>query len=152
MRTSSYTVTDVEHFAPCFAVLMHQSDATRSLHFQAASFYWSDEIPEFIDDGYDASIRHFMIYLLSYRKVLMYCESVPQFAPLWSRLKELCPEWPGFRPERADLKLIRELEREMDDAFDRLERACSVQVRRNEHKRKLAERQSLRKENDGNVT
>lgn len=150
MRTSKYTIADVEHFAQHFRVLSHQPDAIRSLHFQATSFYWSDEMPEFVDDGYDASIRHFMIYLLSYRKVLMYGDAVPEFEPLWNRLIELCPNWPGFNTNRRDSILIPELERETDDAFNRLERACNVRKRRNEHRRKLAERQTLK--DDRNAT
>jgi hypothetical protein len=150
MRTSKYTIADVEHFAQYFRVLSHQANAIRSLHFQATSFYWSDEMPEFVDDGYDASIRHFMIWLLSYRKVLMYGESVSEFEPLWNRLIELCPNWPGFNTNRRDPILILELERETDDAFNWLERACNVRKRRNEHKRKLADRHALN--GDGDAT
>ena len=122
MRTNNYTVDDVEHFAKYFAVLVHDPHATRSLHFQCTSFYWTDEMPEFVDDGYDASIRHFMLYLLSYRKMLMYGDDVPAFQPLWNRMKERCPKWPGFRAERMHASLIAELETETDQEIDRLER------------------------------
>lgn len=122
MRTYNYTVDDVEHFAKYFAVLVHDPQATRSLHFQCTSFYWTDEMPEFVDDGYDASIRHFMLYLLSYRKMLMYGDDVPAFQPLWNRMKERCPKWPGFRAERMHASLIAELETETDQEIDRLER------------------------------
>ncbi len=99
-------------------------------------------MPEFRDDAYETSIRHFMIWLLSYRKVLMYGDAVPEFEPLWNRLRELCPNWPGFLPERAHPRLIPELEHEVDDAINRLERICNVRERRNAHRRKLAERRS----------
>ena len=75
MRTRNYTVSDVEHFAQYFARLTFNPNATRELHLQATSFYWSDEMPEFVEDNHEASLRHFMIYLLSYRKVLMYGDS-----------------------------------------------------------------------------
>ncbi len=138
MRTYNYTLDDVEHFARYFAVLVHDPNATRSLHFQCSSFYWSDEMPEFADDGYDASIRHFMLYLLSYRKMLMYGEDVPAFIPLWNRLKARCPKWPGFRPERMNSSLIPELEMENDIELNRLERMLDVCKRRKEHRTRLA--------------
>lgn len=114
MRTYNYTLDDVEHFAKFFAVLIYDPNAQRSLHFQCSSFYLADEMPEFADEGYDASIRHFMLYLLSYRKMLMYGEDVPAFLPLWNRLKECCPKWPGFRDGRMDALLIPDLEAETE--------------------------------------
>lgn len=138
MRTRDYSVDDVEHFAKYFAVLVYDPKATRQLHFQCSSFYWSDEMPEFVDDGYDASIRHFMLYLFSYRKMLMYGEAVPVFDPLWGRLKERCPNWPGFRSERRDVSLIPDVEREFDKELERLGRAFDVCKRRREHRAKVS--------------
>lgn len=129
MRTSNYTVDDVEHFAHYFAVLSFDPKATRSLHAQATSFYWSDEMPEFVADDYPASLRHFMIWLLSYRKVLMYGERVPEFEPLWNRLIELCPSWPGFIAERKDQELIEELEKEVDEMLDLFAREITARKR-----------------------
>lgn len=138
MRTYNYTLDDVEHFARYFAVLVHDPHATRSLHFQCSSFFWTDEIPEFVDDGYDASIRHFMLYLLSYRKMQIYGEEVPVFLPLWNRLKERCPNWPGFRDERMHASLIPDLEAETEKELDRLDRMLDVCKRRKEHRTRLA--------------
>lgn len=142
MRTHNYTLADIEHFAPYFAVLRYDPAATRRVHFQASSFFWSDEMPVFVEDGYEASIKHFMIWLLSYRKVLMYGQSVPVFAPLWNRLQELCPDWPGFRCERAHADLVPELEQETQAEVEWLERAFRVHQRREAHRRKLDERQN----------
>lgn len=138
MRTYNYTLDDVEHFAEYFAELVYDSHATRSLHFQCSSFYWTDEMPEFVDDGYSASVRHFMSYLLSYRKMLMYGEDVPAFLPLWTRFRERCPNWPGFRAERMHASLIPELETEMDKELDQLECMLDVCQRRKEHRVRLA--------------
>lgn len=138
MRTYNYTLNDVEHFAKYFAVLVHDPHATRSLHFQCSSFFWTDEMPEFVDDGYDASIRHFMLYLLIYRKMLIYGEDVPVFLPLWNRLKERCPNWPGFRDERMHASLIPDLEAETEKELDRLERMLDVCKRRKEHQARVA--------------
>ncbi len=138
MRTSNYTLEDVEHFAKYFAALNVDPQATRALHFQCSSFFWTDEMPEFVDDGYDASIRHFMLYLLSYRKMLMYGENVPAFLPLWNRLKELCPRWPGFYAERMHVSLIPELEAAMDTELARLDRMLDACKRRKEHRARLA--------------
>lgn len=138
MRTYNYTLDDVEHFAQYFAVLVHDTCATRSLHFQCSSFFWTDEMPAFVDDGHDASIRHFMLYLLSYRKMLMYGEDVPAFLPLWNRLKDRCPNWPGFRSDRMEPSLIPELEAETDMELGRLERMLDVCKRRKDHRARLA--------------
>ena len=138
MRTTSFTIEDVEYFAGYFAALVHDPTARRSVHFQCSSFFWADEMPESVDDGYDASIRHFMLYLLSYRKMLMYGQDVPAFLPLWNRLKELCPTWPGFRIERRHPSLIPELEMEANQELDRLERMLIVGKRRKNHRARLA--------------
>ena len=134
MRTHNYTLHDVEHFAKYFSVLVFDPSAARSFHIQCSSFYWEDEMPEFVDDGYDASIRHFMLYLLSYRKMLMYGEDVPVFLPYWNRLQELCPNWPGFRAERMHASLIPELESEADRQFHRLQRMLDICKRRKERR------------------
>ncbi len=138
MRTHDYTLDDVEHFAKYFAVLVHDTRATRSLHLQSFSFFWTDEMPKFVDDGYEASLRHFMLYLFSCRTRLMYGEDWPAFAPLWNRLNERCPKWPGFRPERIHISLIPELETEIDYELGRLERLSVVCKRRRAHRAKLA--------------
>ncbi|MCA9125209.1 MAG: hypothetical protein KDB11_33770 [Planctomycetales bacterium] len=138
MRTNNFTLDDVEKFAKYFAVLEYDPNSQRSLHFQCSSFYWADEMPEFVDDGHDASIRHFMLYLLSYRKILMYGEDVPAFLPMWNRLKELCPKWPGFRADRMHASLIPELEMETNQELDRLERMINVCNRRKEQRARLA--------------
>ncbi len=138
MRTNNFTLDDVEKFAEYFSVLVYDPDAQRSLHLQCSSFYWADEMPKFVDDGYDASIRHFMLYLLSYRRMLMYGADVPAFEPLWNRLKELCPEWPGFRVERRHPSLIPELEMETNQELNRLERMLNACKRRKEHRARLA--------------
>ena len=152
MRTHSYTVDDAEHFAQYFAALSHDPQASRSLHAQATSFYWLDEMPVFVDDGYPASLRHFMIYLLSYRKVLMYGERVDEFEPLWNRLTELCPDWPGFIPSRRDPSLIPQFEAEVDDMLNRLGRAINVHTRRGNHKRKLQEQRASESPPDSETT
>lgn len=152
MRTTNYTVADVEHFAQYFAPLTFSPVATRALHLQATSFYWSDEMPEFVDDDYEASLRHFMIYLLSYRKVLMYGDGVAEFEPLWNRLMELCPDWPGCRSERMAPNLIPELESQVDHELDRLERACNVRKRRVAHRKRLAEKSAIRPRVDKEAT
>ncbi len=137
MRTYKYTRDDVEHFAKYFAELVLDPHATRSFHLQCSSFYWSDEMPKFVDDGYDASLKHFMLYLLSYRKMLMYGEEVPTFLPLWNRLNDRCPGWPGFLPERMDASLITELETEADQEISRLERILELCRRRKERHGRL---------------
>ncbi|MGB7329196.1 MAG: hypothetical protein WBD31_30220 [Rubripirellula sp.] len=128
----NFTADDVTHFSQHFLPLTHDTNATRLLHLQAGSFYWTDEIPSFIDDGYPTSIRQFTMYLLSYRKVLMHGENVPEFAPLWLRLQELCPAWPGFLADRMDRALIQELDQALDHELDRLERYFSICKRRKE--------------------
>lgn len=133
----NFTVDDVTHFSRYFAPLVYDGDATRSLHFQAGSFYWSDEVPDLPDDDYPASLKWFLIYLLSYRKVLMYGDSVPEFEPLWNHLRESCPNWPGFRSDRMSADLIISLEEELERQWDYLERLEDVCRRRTEHRRRM---------------
>ena len=35
----------------------------------------------------------------------------------WEELRRVCPEWPGFRPERRSESLLRELERQLSEEF-----------------------------------
>ena len=142
----NFTTADVAHFSQSFGPLVRDPNAKRSLHFQAGSFYWSDEMPEFVEDGYPASIKQFVVYLLSYRTVLMYGETVPKFTPLWDRLRECCPDWPGFRVERRSPGLIGPLEDEVNEGWDYLERVLDVRKRRTEHRRRMNERSGPRSE------
>lgn len=100
------TPEDVTHFGQYFRPLKHDPNATRSLHSQAGSFYWSDEMPDFVDDGHPASIKMFMVSLLGFRTMRMQGENVPEYEPLWNRLRDVCPEWPGFKRDRMDPVLL----------------------------------------------
>ena len=148
----NFTSADVTHFSQYFAPLAYDSNAERSLHFQAGSFYWADEMPEFVEDGYPASIKQFLIYLLSYRKVLMYGETVAEFTPLWDRIQECCPDWPGFRVERRSRDLIDPLEDEVNQQWDYLDRAVDVCNRRAEHREKMKDRLGNREKDSPNAT
>lgn len=133
----NFTVANVEHFSKSFASLRYDPHAVRSYHLQAGSFMWSDEIPKFIDDGYPASLKIFVIYLLSYRTVLMRDQAVAEFEPLWNHLLKRCPNWPGFRAERRAPELGSVLDEIAEDAFSDLDRRMEIgrrwASRRSEH-------------------
>ncbi|MBB3210600.1 hypothetical protein FHS27_006448 [Rhodopirellula rubra] len=57
-------------------------------------------------------------------------ENVPEFEPLWNRLRDVCPAWPGFNPDRVDPMLIPELILAMNHEFGRLERYLAICERR----------------------
>ena len=135
MRTNSYTIADVEHFSQYFAPLKFDPAATRELHMQATSVCWTDEMPELTEDNYEASFKHFFIYLFSYRKMLMYGEDVAEFRPLWRRLKELCPNWRGFRPERMTVDLIPELDSAIDAMLQQIEDVFEARRRKVDEQR-----------------
>lgn len=79
-----------------------------------------------------------MLYLLSYRKMLMYDDAVPAFLLLWQRLNARCPKWPGFHADRMHSALIPELEKKNDIEHDRMERMLDVCKRRKEHRTRRA--------------
>ncbi|EMI46166.1 hypothetical protein RRSWK_01351 [Rhodopirellula sp. SWK7] len=87
-------------------------------------------MPEFVDDGHPVSIKMFMVSLLGFRTMRMQGESVPEFEPLWNRLRDVCPEWPGFKLDRMDPILIPELVMAKDRELGRLERYLAVCERR----------------------
>lgn len=115
--------SNVIDFKPVFEFLRFDPTAERSVHFQAGGFVWSDEKPEFHVDGeFPVTIPIFMIYLISYRATLMAGEPHEAFTPIWNEFESICPNWPGFRPERNDPALFAELESELDAELAQMER------------------------------
>ena len=123
----SLDTENVSSFAPLFGALEYDANATRTPHIQAGGFVWSDEAPRFdVDSSFPVAISDFMIYLISYRATLMQGKPNEQFTPIWNAFRDLCPTWPGFRPERNLTDLASELEIELDSQYDYLKRALDI--------------------------
>jgi hypothetical protein len=71
----------------------------------AGGLFWSDERPTFdpITDGDE--IGKWRV-LLNYRSSLTLGEPRVKFRELWEQAQALCPQWPGFAPERRDPSLL----------------------------------------------
>jgi hypothetical protein len=85
--------------------------ATRSAELMSGGFMWSDEMPArwYFDPDYGYTFR----FLIGFRASLIRGEPMEGLRPIWDEVRRLCPQWPGFRPERSDPALREELEREL---------------------------------------
>ena len=125
------TAENVSAFVELFGSLKIDPSATRSAHMQASGFVWSDEKPDSSTPGeYPVAINTFMVYLISYRSTIIRGSPFEPFTPIWNRFQELCPSWPGFSPERSNPDAVTELDAELDEQLNYLERYLSVCERR----------------------
>lgn len=94
----------------------------------AGGLFWSDECPIW-DEVRDGGEIGCWRVLLAYRASLIIGEPRVKFTSTWEQFQSLCPQWPGFAPERRDPSLagrLRELNeagtRSWDEANERYER------------------------------
>lgn len=121
------TPESVKAFKPVFGTLRFDPAADRSANMQAGGYVWSDETPEFFTEGdFPMPIANFMICLISYRTTLMRGLPHEPFTACWNEFKRCCPDWPGFLPERCNPRLVTDLDRELDQEYDRLERFLQI--------------------------
>ena len=83
--------------------------ATRSAELMSGGFMWSDEMPArwYFDPDYGYTFR----LLIGFRASLIRGEPIEGLRPIWDKVRRLCPQWPGFRPERSDPVLREEFAR-----------------------------------------
>jgi len=84
-----------------------------------AAYVWSDERPKLPDNSpLWELILPVQRDLLRHRASLMAGEPTEPGAEVtWNEMQELCPDWPGFRPERRDPALKDALKQTVEDAF-----------------------------------
>src|SRR5262245_55763012 len=84
----------------------YDPEAVRAYDIFSGGFYWSDEGITELAKVSDTSL---------YRYLIRHRASISEGKPkgplaLWDQLLSVCPDWPGFRPERCAQSLASELE------------------------------------------
>jgi hypothetical protein len=90
----------------CLRLARYDPQATRGFECLSTSFHWSDErLPQAMRLCRNHESRaHF--YVMVYRTSLIKGEPIEEYGRAWEQLREACPEWPGFRPERCSADLL----------------------------------------------
>ncbi|BBM84711.1 hypothetical protein [Candidatus Uabimicrobium amorphum] len=92
----------------------YSKDAKRSYDIMRGGFIWSDELPN------DDIIYHMILArAIGYRGSLSLGEKRDDLEEDWLKIKELFPDWPGFREDRIYGQVAKDLrlEREQDENF-----------------------------------
>jgi len=86
--------------------MRHDPQASRGFESLSTSFHWSDE-------GLPRAMRLCMnhesratFYTMVFRTSLIKGEPIEEYRRNWDQLRQACPEWPGFRPERCSTDLL----------------------------------------------
>ncbi len=117
-------MTSMADVAKALAVCRFDPNADRKYDGMSGGFYWSDEIPE----GTPTRIIWRLRTVLGHRASITLSDPSRSYKDDWDRLAELCPSWPGFRPERSSLALEEELSRAGEDfmkSVEEADRACT---------------------------
>ncbi len=101
-------------------------DADRTFELMSGGFVWSDE--RLVD------VAHICTEVdnWAFRSVIAYRASLIRGVPRtelvepWDQLRLVCPDWPGFRPERADPSLKKALDAENEEMIRQLEHTSDV--------------------------
>lgn len=89
----------------------HDPDARRGFECLTTSFHWSDErLSRVVRLCLNHDSRAYF-YVMVYRTSLIKGEPIEEYRRVWDQLRESCPEWPGFRPERCSTDLLPAWER-----------------------------------------
>lgn len=91
----------------------YDPQARRGLEYLTMSFHWSDErLTQVVRPcrKHDSRAYHFAMV---FRTSLMQGTPVEEYRRTWNQLREACPEWPGFRPERCSPDLLPIWQREV---------------------------------------
>lgn len=92
-------------------------NACHRLEWGSRSFVWNDEAYlEFIAACHERGCKWFHDPLI-YRSSLICGQPHEASRRAWDQLRRLCPDWPGFRPERSSRSLREELEREIEELY-----------------------------------
>jgi hypothetical protein len=84
----------------------YDPDARRGFECLSTSFHWSDErLPQAMRLCLNHGSRA-TFYVMVFRTSLIKGEPIEEYCRNWKQLREACPEWPGFRPERCSTELL----------------------------------------------
>lgn len=85
--------------------LKYDSNATYKFEHTSGGLIWSDEINQPIMLMLLQSENYLYRFLLAYRASLISGSENTEIRPLWEKMSELFPDWPGFRKERCHERL-----------------------------------------------
>ena len=89
--------------------------ARPGLELLSGSLIWDDErYLDFVACCRGGGCSHYWEPVV-FRTSLILGRPEDECRPGWEELQRVCPEWPGFRPERRSVSLRGELERQMAD-------------------------------------
>ena len=102
-------------FPPAALVMLAQQRfdpaAERSYDIMSGGFRWLDEFPNH-QRWWDLMHAHDCCafrFVLGYRASLIRGRERPELRAAWDQLRQHCPHWPGFRPERCSHDLQTDL-------------------------------------------
>ena len=89
----------------------YDPEARRGFEALRASFHWSDECLPRVSRLCMNRESQACFNVMVYRSSLIRGKAIEEFRRTWEQLREACPEWPGFRPERCSTDLASDLDR-----------------------------------------
>lgn len=87
--------------APVLSELKVDPQARLGYELMSDALIWSDELPPPANREDAVIDTNCLRGVFRYRTSLMLGEPVEKYRASWDELKRLCPNWPGFLPERA---------------------------------------------------
>jgi hypothetical protein len=96
--------------------------AKRGFEGLTCAFHWSDELLFQVHRICRNHESRAFFYVMVFRSSLIQRKPIEEYRRTWDQLREACPEWPGFRPERCSTELARDLVRTMKRQCIALER------------------------------
>ena len=81
--------------------LRYSAEAVPKYDFLSGAVFWADEIPPDIPFSEIGFLRRLLSLRISRLRSKQVC-GIATKDVLWDQFFELCPSWPGFRPERCD--------------------------------------------------
>jgi hypothetical protein len=104
-------------------------NAQRDFDLMSGGYEWSDEgFRDALSKCASADVDPFRC-VLGYRASLVLGEPRAELREPWDQLLAVCPDWPGFRPERADPCLAKELNAQNEASLRQLERTATIYAR-----------------------
>ena len=106
--------------------LRFDPEASRGFDVFAGGFVWTDEWSPALEEACRRAsaveFADFFRQVVGYRASVIRGDADEKLFPCWKALERLCPEWPGFRPERCSGALLADLERTNDLELAKFER------------------------------
>ena len=93
--------------------MRYDPNARRGFECLSTSFHWSDEgLPRAMRLCRNHDSRA-TFYTMVFRTSLIEGKPIERYRRNWDQLREACPDWPGFRPERCSVELLPAWRREL---------------------------------------